>query len=56
MTGKEGRLNGIFALTSKVLQWIDQMKLDIVEIMYISLKIGDRKIGLPKVDSLSLID
>jgi hypothetical protein len=25
MTGKKCRLNGIFALTSKVLQWIDQM-------------------------------
>jgi hypothetical protein len=45
-----------FALTSKVLQWIDQMKLDIVEIMYIPLKIGESKIGIPKVDAPSRID
>lgn len=31
-------------------------EMDIVEIMYIPLKIGDSKIGLPKVDALSLID
>ncbi|HEY6757346.1 MAG TPA: hypothetical protein VI037_08170 [Nitrososphaera sp.] len=31
-------------------------EMDIVEIMYIPLKIGDSKIGLPKVDAPSLID
>ena len=56
MTGKKCGSNGIFALTSKVLQWIDPMKLDIVEIMYIPLKIGDSKTGLPKVEAPSLID